>query len=330
MSNKTFLTGATGFVGAAVARLLLAKGHSLRVLCRPHNDRRNLEGLHVEIIEGDLTKPESYQNALKECRNLFHVAADYRIWVPDAATMNRINIDGTRALMLAALDAGIERIVYTSSVATLGLHKDGTPANEGSPVSFSNMVGTYKKSKYLAEAEVTRLIKHHHLPALIVNPSTPIGPRDVRPTPTGRMIVDAAKGKMPAYVDTGLNVVHVDDVAMGHWLAFEKGKIGERYILGGTNLALSDILAIIAQIVGRPVPKIKLPRAPLYPLATGMEIAARLTGWEPMLTRDALRMSKKKMYFSTTKAERDLGYKFRPAHDAIADAIAWFRSERYC
>ncbi|MFA5040380.1 MAG: hopanoid-associated sugar epimerase, partial [Bdellovibrionales bacterium] len=292
--------------------------------------RSNLSGLDVEIVEGDLTQPESYSKALKNCRNLFHVAADYRIWVPDADIMNRINVDGTRALMLAALDAGIERIVYTSSVATLGLHKDGTPASEDSPVSYSNIVGAYKKSKYLAEAEVLRLVEHHKLPAVIVNPSTPIGPRDIRPTPTGRIIVDAAKGKMPAYVDTGLNVVHVDDVAMGHWLALEHGKIGERYILGGTDLGLSEILTLIADIVDRPAPKIRLPRAPLYPLALGMEIAARLTGSEPMLTLDALRMAKKKMYFTSAKAERELGYKYRPAREAIVDALAWFRAEGYC
>jgi len=330
MSQSTFLTGATGFVGAAVARLLLAKGHSLRVLSRPKNDRRNLQGLDVEIIEGDLTDPESYRNALKGCANLFHVAADYRIWVPDAAGMNRINIDGTRALMLEAMNAGITRVVYTSSVATLGSYKDGRPADENTPVDFNKMVGVYKQSKYLAEEEVRRLITHHKLPAVIVNPSTPIGPRDIKPTPTGRIIVDAVKGRMPAYVDTGLNIAHVDDVAMGHWLAFDQGKIGERYILGGSNLALSDILAIIASIVGRPAPKIKLPCAAIYPVALCMEISARLTGLEPMVTRDALRMAKKKMYFSTSKAVKELGYTARDAHVAIEDAIRWFRSEGYC
>lgn len=328
--TTTFLTGATGFVGAAVARLLLAKGHRLRVLSRPNNDRRNLAGLEVEIVEGDLGNPESYAAALKGCDALFHVAADYRIWVPDAAAMHRINIGGTRTLMLAALDAGVSRVVYTSSVATLGMYSDGTPAHEDSPVSFADMVGVYKQSKFLAEEEVARLIKHHALPAVIVNPSTPIGPRDIKPTPTGKIIVDAAKGKMPAYVDTGLNIAHVDDVAMGHLLAFEKGKIGERYILGGENLALSDILAIVAELAGRPAPTIKLPRAPLYPLALGMEIAARLFGIEPMVTIDALRMSKKKMYVSTAKAERDLGYKARPAREALRDAYEWFKANGHC
>lgn len=324
MAPVTFLTGATGFVGASVARLLIEKGHKLRVLSRPHNDRRNLDGLNVDVVEGDLARPETYRDALTGCQNLFHVAADYRIWVPDAAAMHRINVDGTRHLMLAALDAGIERVIYTSSVATLGLHKDATSADEDTPVTFADMVGVYKQSKYLAEQEVSRLISHHGLPAVIVNPSTPIGPRDIKPTPTGKIIVDAMHGLMPAYVDTGLNIAHVEDVAMGHWLAFERGVIGQRYILGGENLALSDILTIIANIVGRPAPTIKLPRAAIYPIALGMEIAARLTGWEPMVTRDALRMSKKKMYFSTAKAERDLGYTARPAREAIADAIKWF------
>ena len=326
----TFLTGATGFVGAAVARLLIEKGHDVRALSRPKNDRRNLEGLKLTIVEGDLGHPDSYREALKGCVNLFHVAADYRIWVPNAAAMHHINVNGTRALMLAALEAGIERIVYTSSVAALGIHKDGTSGHETSPVKFLDMVGVYKQSKYLAEQEVQRLITTHKLPAVIVNPSTPIGPRDVKPTPTGRIIVDAAKGRIPAYVDTGLNIAHVDDVAMGHWLAFERGKIGERYILGGENVALSDILAIIAEIVGRPAPKIKLPRAAIYPVAFGMEIAARLTSWEPMVTRDALRMSKKKMYFTAEKAIRELGYQARPAREAIADAIQWFQQNGYC
>ena len=246
MPQLTFLTGATGFVGASVARLLLAKGHYLRVLSRPNNDRRNLKGLDVEIIEGDLLRPETYRDALKGCANLFHVAADYRIWVPDAAAMNRINIDGTRALMLAALDAGIGRVVYTSSVATLGLHKDGTPASENSPVSFADMVGVYKQSKYLAEEEVRRLIATHKLPAIIVNPSTPIGPRDIKPTPTGRIIVDAAKGLIPAYVDTGLNIAHVEDVAMGHWLALERGILASVIFWVGKSCAqrYSGIVAV--------------------------------------------------------------------------------------
>jgi dihydroflavonol-4-reductase len=330
MSNLTFLTGSTGFIGAAVARLLIAKGHNLRVLTRANNDRRNIQGLDVEIIEGDLAKPESYSHALQDCNYLFHVAADYRIWVPDAQAMHRVNVEGSRALMLAALDAGVERIVYTSSVATLGLHKNGTPSTENTVSSVSDMVGIYKQSKFLAEQEVRKLITDEKLPAIIVNPSSPIGPRDIKPTPTGRIIVDSIKGRIPAYVDTGLNIVHVEDVASGHWLAFERGQIGQRYILGGENLSLCDILGIIAEIENRPAPKIKLPCKAIFPLAYGMELAARLTGREPMISRDALSMAKNKMFFNSAKAEQELGYSARPAREAILDAINWFRAEGYC
>ncbi|MDP9127903.1 MAG: NAD-dependent epimerase/dehydratase family protein [Pseudomonadota bacterium] len=325
-----FLTGATGFVGAAVARLLLNKGYRLRALARPRNDRRNIEGLNLDIVEGDLGNPDSYRKALSGCAALFHVAADYRIWVPDAAAMHRINVDGTHALMEAALGAGIPRIIYTSSVAALAMSRDGTPSNEETPVTFTDMIGTYKKSKYLAEQEVRRMIRHHNLPAVIVNPSTPIGPRDIKPTPTGRIIVEAVKGRMPAYVDTGLSIVHVDDVAMGHWLAFERGKIGERYILAGENLGFGDILSLIAGISGRPAPKIKLPIDPLMPIAYVAEAVGRLTGKEPFVTVDALRMARKKMYFSIAKAERELGFTARPARVAIMDAITWFRANGYC
>lgn len=326
----SFITGATGFVGAAVARILLAKGHRLRALARPNNDRRNLEGLEVEIVEGDLGRPDTYREALKGCAALFHVAADYRIWVPDPAAMHRINVDGTHALMEAALAAGVGRIVYTSSVATLGTNKSGVPADETTPVTFADMVGVYKRSKFLAEKEVGRMVREHNLPAVIVNPSTPIGPRDLKPTPTGRIITEAVKGRMPAYVDTGLNIAHVDDVAMGHWLAYERGKIGERYILGGENLGLGEILAMIAEMVGRPAPTVKIPRRALYPLAYAAEGIAYLTQKEPFITVDALRMAKKKMFFSSAKAERELGYKARPAREAIRDAIAWFREHKYC
>lgn len=326
----TFLTGATGFVGTAVARLLLDKGHKLRVLSRPNNDRRNLDGLDIEIVEGDLGRPEGYRKGLEGCQALFHVAADYRIWVPDASAMHSINVDGTRALMLAAKQAGVQRIIYTSSVATLGINKDFTPSNEDTPVTFADMVGTYKKSKFLAEQVVHQLIRDEKIPAVIVNPSTPIGPRDIKPTPTGRIIVDGAKGRIPAFVDTGLNIAHVEDVAMGHWLAFERGKIGERYILGGENLGLGDILGIIATIVGRKAPAIKLRHEILFPLAYAAQSYAMVTGKEPFITADALRMAKKKMFFSPAKAERELGYKARPAREAIADAITWFKKNNYC
>jgi dihydroflavonol-4-reductase len=327
---QTFLTGATGFVGSAVARLLLKEGHQVRALARKGSDRRNLEGLGLDIVEGDLAKPESYRDALEGCNALFHVAADYRIWVPNADAMHRVNVIGTNALMMAAMDAKVERIVYTSSVATLGTDKSGNPANENTPSSYAQMVGTYKRSKFLAEQEVHRLIRHHGLPAVIVNPSTPIGPRDIKPTPTGRIIVDAAKGLMPAYIDTGLNIVHVDDVATGHWLAYQQGKIGERYVLGGENLGLGEILGIISGMAGRPAPTVKLPRLPLFPVAWACEAIAHVTGKEPFVTADALRMAKKKMFFSSSKAERELGYKARPARAAIADAVAWFKERGYC
>lgn len=326
----TLVTGATGFVGAAVARVLLAQGCKVRALTRKNSDRRNLEGLEVEIVTGDLTDPASLTAAVQGCDALFHVAADYRIWVPDPMAMHQANVMGTRNLMESALAAGVQRIVYTSSVATLGHHADGTPADEGTPVSFQAMIGTYKKSKYLAEAEVHKLIAAKNLPCVIVNPSTPIGPRDIKPTPTGRMIVEAAAGRMPAFVDTGLNVVHVDDVALGHWLAWQHGQIGERYILGGENLPLGSILALVAAQTQRRAPKIRLPVNMLYPLAVGAEAFAQLTKCEPFVTLDALRMAKKKMFFTSAKAEHALGYRHRPANEAIADAVAWFKRAGYC
>lgn len=326
----TLLTGATGFVGAALARLLCAEGWNLRVLTRKNSDRSNLLGLNVSVTEGDLTDPVSLRMAVQGCDALFHVAADYRIWVPDPMAMHRANVIGTRTLLEAAQEAGVQRMVYTSSVATLGLNSDGTPADENTPSSLATMVGTYKKSKYLAEQEVHKLIAARQLPCVIVNPSTPIGPRDIKPTPTGRMIVEAARGLMPAFVDTGLNVVHVDDVAMGHLLAFRHGQVGERYILGGENLPLSAILALVAQATNRRPPRIRLPIAGLLPLAYAAEAIARLTGKEPFVTRDGLQMAKKKMYFHSTKAEAALGYRHRPAAAAVADAVRWFKEKEYC
>jgi dihydroflavonol-4-reductase len=322
------VTGATGFVGAAVARALIAAGHEVRVLARPSSDRRNLSGLDVEVAEGSLEDAASLASAVAGCRCLFHVAADYRLWVPDPAAMFRANVDGTRALMEAALAAGVERIVYTSSVATLGLVKNGA-ADEATPSSEADMIGPYKRSKFLAEQAVHELVAGRDLPAVIVNPSTPIGPGDVKPTPTGRIIVEAAKGKMPGYVDTGLNIVHVDDVAAGQLLAAERGVVGERYILGGENLSLADILGEVARVVGRRPPALKIPYAVVLPIAAGAEMMARLTGREPFTTLDGVRMSRKKMYFSSAKAMRELGYQPRPARDAIADAIAWFGANGY-
>jgi dihydroflavonol-4-reductase len=325
----SLVTGATGFVGAAVARALLRElGHRVRVLARPRSNRRNLDGLDVEIAEGALEDAASLAAAVAGCRYLFHVAADYRLWVPDAAAMFRANVDGTRDLMLAALAAGVERIVYTSSVATLGLVSGGV-ADEATPSGDADMVGPYKRSKFIAERVVRELVAERGLPAVIVNPSTPVGPGDVRPTPTGRIIIEAAKGRMPGYVDTGLNLVHVDDVAVGQLLAAEHGEIGERYILGGENLSLAEILAAVAKAVGRRPPALKIPYAVVLPIAVGAEMVARITGREPFTTLDGVRMSRKKMYFSSARAMRELGYAARPAREAIADAVAWFDANGY-
>ena len=324
--KPVLVTGATGFVGTAVARALIAAGRRVRALCRPASDRRNLAGLDLEISEGSLEDPASLAAAVAGCGALYHVAADYRLWVRDPQAMYRANVEGTRALMTAALAAGVERVVYTSSVATLGLHADGTPADETTPSTLDDMVGPYKRSKFLAEAEVRGLVETRKLPAVIVNPSTPIGPRDIKPTPTGRMIVDAASGRMPAFVDTGLNLVHVDDVARGHLLAEEQGRVGERYILGGENLPLGEILRRIAAIVGRRPPVVRLPLPVVWPVAAVAEAVGRLTGEEPMVTFDSLRMARKKMYFSTAKAERELGYRARAADHALAEAVQWFHA----
>lgn len=323
------VTGASGFLGSAVARRLLAAGSPVRVLVRENSPRANLEDIDVEIVVGDLRDAGSLKRALGGCRGLFHVAADYRLWVPDETAMLAINVDGTRELMLAALEAGVEKIVYTSSVAALGLSKAG-PADEETPVSLESVVGTYKKSKFLAEREVTRLVAERGLPAVIVNPSTPVGPRDIKPTPTGRMIVDAASGRIPAFVDTGLNVVHVDDAAEGHILAYDKGRVGEKYILGGENMALAEILAEVAAICGRKPPTVKLPHGALVPVAVVAEAWGRMFGGEPMVTLDSIRMSRKRMFFSSEKARASLGYAPRPAQEALRDAVTYFRSQGRC
>jgi dihydroflavonol-4-reductase len=321
----TLVTGATGFVGSAVARTLLARGHSLRLLVRRGGDRRNIAGLDAELAEGDLTDPASLARAADGCRNLVHVAADYRLWVPDPEAMLHANVDGTRTLLLAAQAKGVERMVYCSSVAALGLTADATPADEETPVHPDRIIGIYKKSKYLAEQAVLDLVRGEAMPVVIVNPSTPVGPRDIKPTPTGKMILDAATGRMPAYVETGLNIVHVDDVAEGHALALERGVIGERYILGGEDFSLGDLFALVARIAGRPPPRIKLPLAPLYPVALACEALARGFGVAPVVTRETLAMARKKMFFSSAKARAQLGYAPRPAVQAIEDAVAWFR-----
>ncbi len=327
-SGLCLVTGATGFVGAAVARALLGSGQKVRVLARPDSDRGNLEGLAVDIAEGSLDDPKSLAAAVADCRYLFHVAADYRLWVPDPAAMFRVNVEGTRELMLAALAAGVERIVYTSSVAVLGNLRGGI-ADEATPSRAEDMIGPYKLSKFQAEAVVAELIAERGLPAVIVNPSTPIGPGDIKPTPTGRMIVEAARGRMPAFVDTGLNVAHVDDVALGHLLAARSGQIGRRYVLGGENMTLAEILGEVARITGRRAPKLRIPHAAILPFAAGAQALARMTRREPFATVDGVRMARKKMFFSSTRAIEELGYAARPARLAIADAIVWFRVKGY-
>jgi len=318
------VTGATGFVGSAVVRLLLDKGEAVRVLARPGSDRRNLAGMEIDIAEGDLLQPETLSAAVRGCDGLYHVAADYRLWTREPAQMLKANVDGTRAILRAAADAGVTRMVYTSSVATLGIVPGGS-GDERTPVCLDDMIGIYKRSKFLAEEAVRDLIDRHHLPVVIVNPSTPVGPGDIKPTPTGRMIVEAASGRMPAYVDTGLNIVHVDDVAQGHWLAYQKGVIGDRYILGGENLNLVDILSEIAKLTGHRAPGVKIPHNLLMPFGYMAEAWCRLRGGsDPFVTVDGIRMAKKRMFFSSEKSQRELGYQFRPAVIAIRDSVQWF------
>jgi dihydroflavonol-4-reductase len=327
----TLVTGASGCVGSALVRKLIAAAHQVRVLLRPTSDLRNIEGLPVEVVLGDLADKNSLERALEGCNALYHAAADYRLWARHPQQLYQSNVAGTVNIMQAALKAGVERIVYTSSVATLGLHADGTPADENTPVTLNDMIGHYKRSKFLAEAEVKRMIDGQGLPAVIVNPSTPVGPRDIRPTPTGRMVLDAACGRTPAYVDTGLNLVHVDDVAQGHLLAFERGVVGERYILGGRNMTLQEILTEVARISGHKPPRVKLPHNLVLPIAYLSEAWAWLTnGPEPRATVDGVRLSKKYMFFSIEKARRELGFNPRPVEEALKDAVEWFRANGYC
>jgi dihydroflavonol-4-reductase len=323
------VTGASGFVGAAVVRALVAEGERVRALVRPTSDQRNLAGLPVEIVSGDIIDRRSLGAAIRGCRFVFHVAADYRLWAPDPRPMYVANVDGSLNVIEVAAEHGVERVVHTSSVAVLGIHADRTPADESSPVSIRDMIGPYKRSKYVAEEAVKRRAAELKLQLVVVNPSTPIGPGDVRPTPTGRIIVDAATGRMPAFVDTGLNLVHVDDVARGHVLALERGVVGERYILGGADMTLERILALVARHCGRKAPWLRLPRASIYPVAVISEIIARITHKEPRVTLDGLRMAKKHMYFSSRKAERELGYRWRPPEAAVVDALGWFRQNGY-
>ena len=328
MADTVLVTGASGFVGAAVARAALARGFKVKVLMRPTANRANIAGLDVEAVAGDMRDEASVTTALKGVRHLFHVAADYRLWARDPGEIERNNLQGARAVMHAALATGVERVIYTSSVAALK-PGNGEAVDETSRHTPQSVIGAYKRSKLVAEREVERLIAERHLPAVIVAPSTPIGPRDIKPTPTGRIIVEAATGKIPAFVDTGLNLAHVDDVAEGHMLALEKGRVGENYILGGADMTLQAMLGELARLSGCRAPRVKLPRAPLFPLAFAAEAIARVTGKEPLLTADALRMSRYHMFFSSAKAQSELGYRARPPAEALADALAWFGANGY-
>ena len=323
--DKVLVTGASGFVGSAVAAKLVERGFSVRALVRATSPRSHLAGLDLDYVQGDLRDAATIRPAMAGVRYLFHVAADYRLWARDRNEIVVNNVTGTRVMMEEALRAGVERIVYTSSVATLAVQRDGTSVDETVPLEELKAIGAYKRSKVAAERLVERMIAQQGLPAVIVNPSTPIGPRDVKPTPTGRIIVEAARGRMPAFVDTGLNLVHVDDVAQGHLAALDRGKIGERYILGGQNVQLSEMLTVIANLIGRRPPRVRLPRSAIVPLALAAETVARFTGREPFVTMDALRMSRYRMFFTAAKAERDLGFTARPFTDALTDAIRWFR-----
>jgi len=324
-----FVTGATGFVGSHVARVLAENGADLRLLVRPSSDLRNIEGLPGDRVTGDLRDAASIEKAMSGCDVVFHVAADYRLWVRDSDQMYQSNVEGTRAMLDAARKNRVRRVVYTSSVATMGFTADGHSADENSPVSLDKMIGHYKRSKYMAE-EVAIAAGRSGLDVVIVNPSTPVGERDIKPTPTGRIILDFLKKKFPAYVDTGLNLVDVTECARGHIAALEKGRSGERYILGGENLTLKQILDKLAVITGLPSPTIKVPY--IVALATGVVdemITGRVLGGEPRATIDAVRMGRKKMFVSSAKAERELGWKPSPVDSALRRAVDWFNSNGY-
>jgi dihydroflavonol-4-reductase len=325
---KVFVTGATGFIGASLARELLRDGYEVRALARPASDRRNLQGLDLEICEGDLRDSDSLRRGLKGCEILFHAAADYRLWTRNPESMYEINVGGTRNILEAALGHGLSRVVYTSSVGTLGNPGNGLPGDEKSPVTLGDMVGHYKKSKFLAEREAESFLKRG-LPLVIVNPSTPVGGFDIKPTPTGRIIVDFLNRKMPAYLDTGLNIIDVVDCARGHILAAREGRIGEKYILGNENLTLKRIFAMLGEITGLAAPRVRLPYTPILLAAYVNEAISRLTGKEPLIPLAGVQMARKFMFFDPSKAVRELGLPQRPVVESLRTAVAWFRDNGY-
>jgi len=324
-----FVTGATGFVGSHVARVLAQQGAGLRLLVRPSSDTRNIEGLKAERVVGDLRDPASLEKGISGCEVVFHVAADYRLWVRDPEQMYRSNVEGTRAILNLAKNNRVRRVVYTSSVATMGFTSNGHPADENSPVSLDNMIGPYKRSKFIAE-QIALEAGRGGIDVVVVNPTTPVGERDIKPTPTGRIIVDFLRRKFPAYVDTGLNLVDVQECAHGHIAALERGRTGERYILGGENLTLKQILDKLADITGLPSPSVRVPY--LMALATGVVdelVTGRILGREPRATIDAVRMGRKKMFVTSAKAERELGWKAVAVDGALRRAVDWFRAQGY-
>ena len=325
---KTVVTGATGFLGAHIVRQLLQDGAEVRVLVRKGADLRNLAGLDVEIAVGDLLDKGSLAAAVKECDRLFHAAADYRLWTHNPEAMYAANVEGTRNILQAAADAGMAKVVYTSTVGTLGNHGDGTPGDEETPVSLADMVGDYKKSKYLAE-QVAVDFAQNGLPLVIVNPSTPVGPLDIKPTPTGKLIVDFVSGKMPAYLDTGLNIVSAAECARGHILAADRGRIGRKYVLGGEDLHLSQILAILAEIASIPAPRWRLPYRPVLLAAHINGLLAAITGKEPLIPLAGVQMAKKLMFFSSKRANIELGYVTTSAYHPLKQAVEWFRTNGY-
>jgi len=326
--TKTLVTGGTGFLGRAVVLELLAAGREVRVLAR-QPDHLALAGLEVEVARGDILDPASLATAITGCQRVFHVAADYRLWVPDPDVMYAVNVQGTKDLLAAAAEVGVTRMVYTSTVGTLGNPGDGTPGTEETPVSLADMVGHYKRSKFLAEQAVLEAARQG-FPVVLVHPSAPVGPWDSRPTPTGQMIVDFLKGRMPAYLETGLNLVHVRDVAQGHLLAEEKGRAGEKYILGNQNLSLSEIFQVLADITGLPAPRVRLPYWPILALSYLDEFwATHVSHKPPRMPVAAVKMAKKFMYFDSGKAVRELGLPQTPVRQALKDAVTWFQDQGY-